>query len=230
MTEFDFLSVLVSIIFGLALTHLLSGQFRFIYQRRMTETHLLYTGWVFMALVLNWWMLFTWHDYQGWTFDAFLLIVLWALSFYVAAIALYPPEEIAPEGKPFNYFWFFCAVIGTIAADIAWTAMRGSAVHIPGTTCLSRCTTQCWPSSPKGSSHPGSAASWHGGSCCRSSHGRLESGASCSPQGAGAPAQCICWCVKYTTATPSPMKSTCSSPARRSTRRCSPGIRSATET
>ena len=37
MTEFDFLSVLVSIIFGLALTHLLSGQFRFVFQRRMTE-------------------------------------------------------------------------------------------------------------------------------------------------------------------------------------------------
>ena len=25
---------------------------------------------VFMVLVLNWWMLFTWHDYQGWTFEA----------------------------------------------------------------------------------------------------------------------------------------------------------------
>jgi hypothetical protein len=35
MTEFDFLSVPVSIIFGLALTHLL------------------YTGWVFMVLVPN---------------------------------------------------------------------------------------------------------------------------------------------------------------------------------
>jgi len=125
VTEFDFLSVLVSIIFGLALTHLLSGQFRFVFQRRMTDTHLLYTGWVFMVLVLNWWMLFTWHDYQGWTFDAFLLIVLWALSFYVLAIALYPPEEIAPEREPFNYFWFFCAVVGTLAADIAWTTMRG---------------------------------------------------------------------------------------------------------
>jgi hypothetical protein len=125
VTEFDFLSVLVSIIFGLALTHLLSGQFRFVYQRRMTETHLLYTGWVFMVLVLNWWMLFTWHDYKPWTFDTFLLIVLWAMSFYVLSIALYPPEEIAPDGEPFNYFWFFCAVLGTLAADTAWTAMRG---------------------------------------------------------------------------------------------------------
>ena len=51
--------------------------------------------------------------------------MLWALSFYVLSITLYPPEEIAPEAEPFNYFWFFCAVVGTLAADIAWTAMRG---------------------------------------------------------------------------------------------------------
>jgi hypothetical protein len=47
------------------------------------------------------------------------------MSFYVLSIALYPPEEIAPDGEPFNYFWFFCAVLGTLAADTAWTAMRG---------------------------------------------------------------------------------------------------------
>ena len=58
-------------------------------------------------------------------FLTFLLIVLWAMSFYVLSIALYPPEEIASEGEPFNYFWFFCAVLGTLAADTAWTAMRG---------------------------------------------------------------------------------------------------------
>ena len=125
MTEFDFLSVLVSIIFGLALTHVLSGQFRFVYHGKMTERHLLYTGWVFMVLVLNWWMLFTWHDFGPWSFDAFLLIVLWSLSFYILAIALYPPEEVAGMDVPVKYFWFHCGVVATVVLDIVWTGMRG---------------------------------------------------------------------------------------------------------
>jgi hypothetical protein len=92
----------------------------------MTERLLLYTGWVFMVVVLNWWMLFTWHDYGRWTFETFLLIVLWSLSFYVLAIALYPPAEVASADAPVDYFWFHCGVVATVVLDIAVTAVRGT--------------------------------------------------------------------------------------------------------
>ena len=125
MNEFEFLSVLVSIIFGLGLTHLLSGLFRLAYRRGLTERHVVYTGWVFMVLVLNWWVFFGWRNFSAWSFEVFLLIVLWALSFYVMAIALYPPEGAHTGGGPVRYRLFHTAVVVTVSLDIAWTAAQG---------------------------------------------------------------------------------------------------------
>jgi len=125
MSEFEFVSVLVSIIFGLGLTHLLSGLFRLAYRRELTERHVVYTGWVFMVLVLNWWVFFGWRNFPSWSFEVFLLIVLWALSFYVLAIALYPLEDTGASGSPVRYRLFHGAIILTVLLDIAWTAAQG---------------------------------------------------------------------------------------------------------
>ena len=40
MTEFEFLSVLISMIFGLGLTHVLAGTMRYVYAGRATELRL----------------------------------------------------------------------------------------------------------------------------------------------------------------------------------------------
>jgi hypothetical protein len=128
MSEFEFLSVLVSIIFGLGLTHALSGLFRMAYLRELTERRVLYTIWVFMVLVLNWWVFYGWRDYTAWSFEVFLLIVLWALSFYVLAITLYPPEGTTrASGTAWSeYRGFHVAVAATVMLDIAWTALKGN--------------------------------------------------------------------------------------------------------
>lgn len=125
MSEFEFLSVLISIVFGLGLTHLLYGLFRHLGRRDVTEVHALHTAWVFIVLVLNWWVLYQWRDYRGWSFEVFLLIVLWSLTFYVMSIALYPPDDNEARGTEFDYRWFYWAAIATGVADIVWTAVRG---------------------------------------------------------------------------------------------------------
>ena len=56
MSKFEFLAVFVSIIFGLSLTHVLSGAMRSIYQRTFEQTHLVLTSFILIVLVLNWWM------------------------------------------------------------------------------------------------------------------------------------------------------------------------------
>jgi hypothetical protein len=43
MTEFEFLSVLISMIFGLGLTHALAGTMRYVYVGRATEQRLVYS-------------------------------------------------------------------------------------------------------------------------------------------------------------------------------------------
>jgi hypothetical protein len=75
--------------------------------------------------VLNWWVFFGMRNYSAWSFEVFLLIVLWALSFYVLAIALYPPEDLHLGASPVRYRLFHAAVVVTISLDIAWTAVQG---------------------------------------------------------------------------------------------------------
>ena len=125
MTEFEFLTVLISIVFGLGLTHLLYGLFRHLARGDLTPEHALFSAWVFLVLVLNWWVLYQWRDYQGWSFEVFLLIVLWSLTYYVMAIALYPPDDRDSRVAEFDYRWFFWSAFATGVIDVAWTAVRG---------------------------------------------------------------------------------------------------------
>jgi len=114
MSEFEYLAVFISIIFGISLTHILAGTIRSIYRKTAEESHLVWT--VFML----------WHDQQTWSFDLFVIIVFWAIAHYLAAITLYPPEAAGSE-RPFEYRrnWFLWAWIGIALSDILQTAARG---------------------------------------------------------------------------------------------------------
>lgn len=84
---------MISIIFGLGLTHILSGSLSYILAKRATETQLVYSVFGLLVLVLNWWVVFIWRDHSNWSFDEFLVLVLWAISHYLIAITLYPPAD-----------------------------------------------------------------------------------------------------------------------------------------
>ena len=126
MNEFEYLAVIVSIIFGISLTHILAGAIRSIYQAQFDETHLVLTAFFFLVLILNWWTGFQWRDQVIWSFDLFLIIILWSVTHYVAAITLYPPQTAGIE-YPIEYRrnWFLWAFIGIAGADILQTAARG---------------------------------------------------------------------------------------------------------
>ena len=78
MTEFEFLSVMISIIFGIGLTHVLAGTMRYIYAGRATELRLVYSLFALFVLhymavaltaifvrsttvqrIVSWWFLFS---------------------------------------------------------------------------------------------------------------------------------------------------------------------------
>lgn len=95
MTDFEFFSVLISIVIGFGLTHLLAGLGRAFHFRRVNKIDPVHVAWtitVFFVLVLNWWVTLLWRDYDTWTFSVFFTMILWTSSFYVLALALYPPH------------------------------------------------------------------------------------------------------------------------------------------
>jgi hypothetical protein len=68
MTGFEFLSVMISIIFGIGLTHVLAGTMRYIYAGRATELRLFYSLFALIAIfvpattvrrLVSWWFLFS---------------------------------------------------------------------------------------------------------------------------------------------------------------------------
>jgi hypothetical protein len=106
MSEFEFLCVLISIIFGLGLTHVLSGSLRYVLARRANETQLVYSLFTLIVLVLNWWVVFTWREHVDWSFDEFLVLLFWAISHYLTTITLYPPKEAVAASFESHRHWF----------------------------------------------------------------------------------------------------------------------------
>ena len=127
MSEFEYLAVFVSIIFGISVTHILAGVIRAIYRGERDQTHLVLTAFFFLVLILDWWTGMSWRKQEVWTYELFLVIVVWSVSHYLAAITLYPPESQRSE-HPFEYRrkWFFRAFIAVVATDIMQTAALGA--------------------------------------------------------------------------------------------------------
>ncbi len=126
MSKFEYLAVILSIIFGISVTHILAGVIRSVYRGKTDETHFALTAFFFLVMILNWWTGYSWQSQEVWSFDLFLVIILWSVSHYIAAITLYPPQAGGTE-PPFEYRrnWFLWAFIGVASMDILQTAARG---------------------------------------------------------------------------------------------------------
>ena len=133
---FDYFGVLVSVMFGLALTHMLRGVGRIIELRRETRpywVHLVWTLNVVVFVLAIWWGMYWWKGLQEWTAEWFFFIAGYAVAIFMWAYMLFPSE--LPAGMNFEaYFfanrrWFFG--IGTVVflMDIPET-MRKGVLHL----------------------------------------------------------------------------------------------------
>lgn len=132
MSEFEYLAVFMSIIFGISTTHVMAGVIRSVYRGELNHTHFVLTAFFFVVLILDWWTGFAWSEQENWNFFHFIVIVIWSMTHYVGAITLYPPSSAGVE-HPFDYRhnWFLKAFIAVAAMDIAQTAARGDAFDPP---------------------------------------------------------------------------------------------------
>ena len=94
--KFDYFGVLISVIFGLALTHLLRGLGRLIQMRHESRAYWVHIVWtinVVMFVLAVWWGMYWWKGLQDWTFGWFLFVSGYAISVFMWSYALYPAER-----------------------------------------------------------------------------------------------------------------------------------------
>lgn len=127
MDSFEYLSVLISIILGLALTQLLTGAGRLIRIRDRVRFFYpvgVWMGILFIIIVQSWWTMFTLRLYDDWTFDKFLVVLLHPMLVYLLVELVTPDTEggSAVDMKA-NYFRqapvFFGAMLALLLASLA---------------------------------------------------------------------------------------------------------------
>lgn len=100
MTQFEYLSVLVSIIIGLGLSHLLSSAARLIQLRhhaRLYAPTLCWMALLFLAHIQIWWAAFERRGDADWNFFSFLLYLLIPITVFVLSYLIVPDLDV--EGQ-----------------------------------------------------------------------------------------------------------------------------------
>lgn len=128
MDAFSYLSVLLSIILGLAITQVLQGYRALILARgrvTLSAVPLLWSAVILIGAVQAWWASFGLRDHEDWSFGTFAVILLQMVMIYMqAAIVLPdPPSEREPIDLADHFDEhrraFFLFLLGTIAASLA---------------------------------------------------------------------------------------------------------------
>jgi hypothetical protein len=102
---------------------------------KIDSVHSIWTVATFLILVLNWWVFFQSRSVPSWSFSAFLLVIAWAVAFYLMAVVLFPPgmSEGEEYGVVFeaNRPWFLGLFVSSSLIDITQTAVRGDLLDPP---------------------------------------------------------------------------------------------------
>ena len=95
MSSFEFVTVLVSVIVGLGVTHLLTGLGRAVHHRARESlwwVHLCWTATILLYLAIHWWNLFFLRDDSVWSFLVYLYILFHSILIFFLAIDYGWPE------------------------------------------------------------------------------------------------------------------------------------------
>ena len=108
MDAFSYLSVLLSIILGLAITQVLQGYRALLLARHRVTLYwptLIWSGLILLLAVQNWWASFGLADRPSWTFDAFGAILMPVVLLYMLA-GLVLPDMPAGESVDLRAHYF----------------------------------------------------------------------------------------------------------------------------
>src|SRR4030095_13500876 len=131
MDEFGYLSVLLSVILGLAVTQILKGFRGLILSRARTRIYWPVLVWAALVLLIcfqSWWAMFELRHYQQWTFAAFAVVLLQTIVTYMLAGLVFPDlfgEGIVDLRESFyaHRVWFFALGFLSILVSIGKVAV-----------------------------------------------------------------------------------------------------------
>lgn len=132
MDSFSYLFILVSIVVGLALTHLLHGFGQRIQHPDRFDLywiHILWVAYVFEFIIAFWWFQYGYIGIGEWSFRLYLFVVAYAIVLYLMSVVLFPDDLGAHAGFR-EYFharqkWFFGLVALTQLIDTLDTIAKG---------------------------------------------------------------------------------------------------------
>jgi len=131
MTLFEYLSVFLSVIMGLGVTHILVGLSKTIHYRKTLGLNWVHTLWainILIYIVIIWWGMFWWTKLTVWSFFEFLLLLLYAITLFLAASLLFPWDM--PKDFDFKVHfeetrvWFFSVFVFAWCLDIPETVLK----------------------------------------------------------------------------------------------------------
>lgn len=123
MGPFEYLSVLISIVLGLGITHLLSGFGRWLELRSRFRPFAPALAWAAFLLLVHfqtWWTMFGYAGYGKWDFLQFSMVLLQPIVLFLLATMVFPSGDAPTRDLRENFFhqrpWFFgllCALVLT---------------------------------------------------------------------------------------------------------------------
>lgn len=126
MDEFGYLSVLLSIILGLAVTQILQGFRGLLLSRARVRVYWPVIAWAFLLLLAcfqSWWAMFGLRGRHDWTFQAFAVVLLQIILLYMSAGLIFPDfaGDVTIDLKK-NFYahrgWFFLLFVAMLGASL----------------------------------------------------------------------------------------------------------------
>ena len=126
MDSFTYISVLLSIVLGLAITQVLLGFRGLILTRATVKLYIPTLIWAAVALLVPiqaWWASFAMREQANWTFLALLVIILEMISIYMMA-ALVLPDIVGEKYVDLRQHFFLHIEAGS---SVRWSPLFSSA-------------------------------------------------------------------------------------------------------
>lgn len=143
MNPFDYLTVLVSIVMGLAIANVLTGLATVMHARERVGAYwppLAWAVWLFFVEVQHWWAQWGVHNTHAWTFGTFLLELLVPVDLFLLSSLVLPSRDQGDATVDLYawYFrdraWFFallfCLPILSIAEEVSRTGRMASQANL----------------------------------------------------------------------------------------------------